>query len=83
MAILITTARFTADGAQETLLVPSVAGMPLDGVRPALRQLFARHGIHTLIAAPLQIKGRCIGTLKVGRAQPQPGEEREDEENDF
>ena len=62
-------ARFLRGG--QTLLVPSVAGAALDGMQPTLRQLFARYGIHTLIAAPLQIKGRCIGTLKVGRAQPQ------------
>ncbi len=61
--------RFIRGG--HTLLVPSLAaGEPLDGMRSAQRELFGRHGVHTLIVAPLQIKGRCIGTLEVGRAQP-------------
>ena len=59
--------RFIRGG--QTLLVPSLAGAPLDGMHPEQRDLFDRHGVHTLIVAPLQIKGRCIGTLEVGRAQ--------------
>ncbi|HEX7622074.1 MAG TPA: ATP-binding protein [Anaeromyxobacteraceae bacterium] len=60
--------RFLRGG--QTLLVPSLAGTPLDGMRPAVQELFGRHGVDTLIVAPLQIKGRRIGTLEVGRAQP-------------
>ena len=56
--------------AGETLLVPSVDDQVLARVPEPLRGWMVRHRLHTQIVVPLQLKGRCIGTLAVGRFHP-------------
>ncbi|GEJ59101.1 ATP-binding protein [Anaeromyxobacter diazotrophicus] len=56
--------------AGEALLIPAVDEQVLARVSEPLRGWMVRHGLHTLIMVPLQLKGRCIGMLSVGRLQP-------------
>lgn len=56
--------------ARETLLVPAVDEAALERMRPPLRAWVVQHRLHSLVVVPMQLKGRCIGTLSVGRFHP-------------